>query len=418
MASIMPKIKGALEQRSMQDNPNIDLSTAENWLIRTELMDLCKSAISTDLKAVHLSYPRGFAGDPDLLKAYANHFNEYFSPHIPVEPSHLATAPGAAACIDALLYNICEAGDGVLVPGPYWNGFDFSFRIRAAVEPILVPLPSLSASFTESLVEALEKAYQESTCPIKALIITNPHNPLGLCYPKALLESCLKFCTKHDIHFISDEVYALSIFPSPDLPRPQPFVSALALNLKEIGVDSSRVHVVWSTSKDFGQSGFRMGCTVTQANSEMAVGLALAANTQISSLSTIFVTALLSSPQLPSLISLNAQRLAVAYTKLTVFFKKYGISYIPCNAGLYIFAKLAPHATTWEEEADMVSKFKEAGVLVSAGRGYHGPEAEKGWVRVGFAVEEAELEEAMRRMDGVLRRMDRVLGTKKCINEI
>jgi len=48
----MPKIKGALEQRSMSKNPNIDLSTAENWLIRPELMQLCKSAISTDLQAI------------------------------------------------------------------------------------------------------------------------------------------------------------------------------------------------------------------------------------------------------------------------------------------------------------------------------------------------------------------------------
>jgi len=75
---------------------------------------------------------------------------------------------------------------------------------------------------------------------------------------------------------------------------------------------------------------------------------------------------------------------------------------MPCNAGLFVFAKLALRATTWEEEAHMVSKLKEAGVLVSSGRGYHGPESEKGWMRVGFATEEDELEEAIRRMDSVL----------------
>ena len=251
-------------------------------------------------------------------------------------------------------------------------------------------------------MEALENAYKASTCPIKALIITNPHNPLGICYPKAVLESCLRFCSKNDIHFISDEVYALSVFSSPDLPNPKPFVSVLSINLEEIGIDKSRIHVVWSTSKDFGQSGFRMGCTVTQSNTELTLGLALAANTQISALSTICVTALLSSPQLASLVSLNAQRLAAAYTRLTACFKRHGIQYMPCNAGLFVFAKLALHATTWEEEAHMVSKLKEAGVLVSAGRGYHGPESEKGWMRVGFATEEDELEEAIRRVDGVL----------------
>ena len=61
--AIMPKIKGALEQRSMPKNPNIDLSTAENWLVRPELIQLSKNAISTDLQAV-VSYNLA----PDIKK--------------------------------------------------------------------------------------------------------------------------------------------------------------------------------------------------------------------------------------------------------------------------------------------------------------------------------------------------------------
>lgn len=43
-----------------------------------------------------------------------------------------------------------------------------------------------------------------------------------------------------------------------------PFVSALALDTSTPGseeeqqIDRSRVHVIWSTSKDFGSSGIRM----------------------------------------------------------------------------------------------------------------------------------------------------------------
>lgn len=69
----------------------------------------------------HLSYPDGFAGDTELLKSLARFFNSYFKPHLPVEVEHIATAPGAAFALDALLYNICEPGDGVLVPGPFWS---------------------------------------------------------------------------------------------------------------------------------------------------------------------------------------------------------------------------------------------------------------------------------------------------------
>ena len=52
------------------------------------------------------------------------------------------------------------------------------------------------------------------------------------------------------------------------------------------------------------------GCSITQANKEMAVGLALASNTQTSTLSSIAVTGLLTSPKLPQIIERNSQRLA------------------------------------------------------------------------------------------------------------
>lgn len=46
---IMPKIKDVVAERSKKMNTNIDLSTAENWLLRPELVALCKDAIMDDL---------------------------------------------------------------------------------------------------------------------------------------------------------------------------------------------------------------------------------------------------------------------------------------------------------------------------------------------------------------------------------
>lgn len=153
------------------------------------------------------------------------------------------------------------------------------------------------------------------------------------------------------------------------------------------------------------------GVTVTQSNPGMAVGLALAANTQISSLSTICAIGILSSPQLPSLISRNAERLRVAYETLTTFFKKHHVPYYPANAGLCVFARLAD-AGTWEDEAEMINRIKAAGVLVSSGKAYHGPEGEKGWARVLFAVDSDVLGEAIRRMESVLQGRNAVMKEK------
>ena len=120
----------------------------------------------------------------------------------------------------------------------------------------------------------------------------------------------------------------------------------------------------------------------------------------VSTLSTIFANALLSSESLPVLVKMNSVRLAEAYHTLTKFFDRYGIYYIPCNAGHFVLAKLAPRASTWEDEAALIQGLREVEVLVSPGQAYHVDE--KGWVRVSFAVERTALIEAISRMRRVL----------------
>jgi len=61
------------------------------------------------------------------------------------------------------------------------------------------------------------------------------------------LKELLKFCQKHQIHFISDEVYALSVFYSGD-PDAVPFTSVLSLDLSGL-IDPNLVHVMYGFSK-------------------------------------------------------------------------------------------------------------------------------------------------------------------------
>lgn len=138
------------------------------------------------------------------------------------------------------------------------DGFDWLFGVRSSVKIVAVETGNLQSTFTMDLISAMERAIDESDCPIKGIILTNPHNPLGQCYPEALLEECMRFCHKHGIHFITDEVYALSTFQTTDLTESVPFTSALSINVERLGCDRSKVHTVWSMSKDFGVSGFRL----------------------------------------------------------------------------------------------------------------------------------------------------------------
>ncbi|KAK6828793.1 hypothetical protein RU639_003479 [Aspergillus parasiticus] len=378
----------------------IDLSMAENRVIRHEIIQLAKVAIETSLHYEHLDWPKGFFGDATLLNLLASTVNTHFRPHCQVAADNIAVTAGAAAGLDAILYNICNPSDGVLVPCPYWNGYDALFALHSGVHPVGVVVPSLEDSFGPALLSALEESYEKAPCPIRALVLANPHNPLGRPYSRSILEQCMAFCQRRNIHLVSDEVFALSSFASPDFTNPEPFVSCLSINPSRAGCDPQRIHVVWSMSKDLSASGVRLGCVITR-NRPLRDVVGLVASVHVSVLSTVFAKEVLASPQLPKLLTLSATRLAEAYTTLTTAFKATGIEYFPSYATVFVLARLAPTATTWDEEMLALRAYTQAGVAVVPGRAYHMPEGQKGWMRVTFAVSNEDLLEGIRRINRV-----------------
>lgn len=118
--------------------------------------------------------------------------------------------------------------------------------------------------------------------------------------------------------------------------------------------------------------------------------------TQVSSLASIATAGLLTSPELPRLIQLNTSRLSRAFKQVTKWLKAHDVPFVPAMHGLYILARLAPNAASWEDEEDVVRRLRDAGVLLSAGRGFH--LREKGWVRMTIAVEPHVLTQALSRM--------------------
>ena len=141
---------------------------------------------------------------------------------------------------------------------------------------------------------------------------------------------------------------------------------------------------------------------MSQHNPEVIVGVSLASNTQVSSLAAIFTKSILGSSATTSLIALNRRRLSAAYSIITTWLRLNEFRYIPVSAGVFVFAKLGREITTWDEEAQLVKLCKEAGVVVSAGRNYHGIDSEKGWIRLTFAVEAEVLQEGLTRLSNVL----------------
>ena len=78
---------------------------------------------------------------------------------------------------------ITEPGDAVLIPAPYYPAFDNDLRVRNGA--VAVPVcgdDAVSLPTPTQLDEAVEKARADGR-EVKAILLTNPSNPLGASGP-------------------------------------------------------------------------------------------------------------------------------------------------------------------------------------------------------------------------------------------
>lgn len=129
---------------------------------------------------------------------------------------------------------------------------------------------------------------------------------------------------------------------------------------------------------------------ISRGNAVVRTSIGLVTTTQTSALAAIVTAGLLESIQLPPLIKMNSQRLSEAYTRATDWLKRYRLPFVPATGGVYVFARLAPHAQTWADEDEMVARLRAVRVLSSLGRSFHSREDQKGWARIVIAVESTE----------------------------
>ncbi|KAI9640542.1 hypothetical protein NHQ30_010840 [Ciborinia camelliae] len=395
--TLLPAAAAAAADHAEPNPEVVNLSVADNQLIRGELLEICKEVITKDLTQE--------ARDPSLMQALSLFFNTYFKPTLPVNPDHLVVAAGAGFSLDALASSICEPGDSILVPGPCWNSFGAYIYCHAGVRLVPVyPAPYSTALTPQTLIPALEAAYNGAADPkrIKGLIICNPHNPFGQTYSKVALQAILKWSAEKGLHYISDEVYGGMEFGGTQSDK---FVSALSLldstsdSKDGITFDRSKLHVLWSASKLFGLPGIRLGCLITQANPMVRIGSIISTYNQSSSLSALVLKHLLNSTELPALLSKNNALLAKSYDLLSSTLTRLGIEFLPANTGFVVFAKLVKDAKSWEDEEALVEGLKRHKVLVSAGKGFSGAEEEKGWVRITLAVPWEQFSEGVKRIE-------------------
>ena len=216
-----------------------------------------------------LGYGVVATGPPALLPALLRLYNSPpFHAAVPVTAEHLAFSAGCSGLLENLFWSLCDEGDGVLIGKPLYGGFENDLHARAKATLIAVSLKGYDPFSKEAVKryeEELIKA-QERGVKARILVLCTPHNPIGQyplsplpfpllifgcdgrCYSREVMIEYMRLCQKYQIHLISDEIYALTTFPTNDIPNPEKFVSLLSIP-KEGLIDPQLCHVVHGMSK-------------------------------------------------------------------------------------------------------------------------------------------------------------------------
>jgi len=182
-------------------------------------------------------------GTPQLRAAIAHKTSELLG--IEYKPTEVTVSAGAKFIVFAALQMLCDPGDEVLIPAPYWVSYPTMAELVDGV-PVIVH----SDELTGFKVHA-RQIESRITAKSKVLLLNSPSNPTGQVYSRAELEDIVGLLRRHPrLVVVSDDIYNQLIFTGEKV---APHILHVSPELKD------RVVVINGASKTFSMTGWRIG---------------------------------------------------------------------------------------------------------------------------------------------------------------
>jgi aspartate aminotransferase len=138
---------------------------------------------------------------------------------------------------------LCDPGDEVICPAPYWTTYPEAITLAGGVPKIVETTEETGFQVT---VEQLEAAYTERT---KVLLFVSPDNPSGAVYPPEAVAAIGQWAVERGVWVITDEIYEHLTY------GPHEFTSMPVL-VPDI---ADRCIIVNGVAKTYAMTGWRVG---------------------------------------------------------------------------------------------------------------------------------------------------------------
>ncbi|XP_031247429.1 1-aminocyclopropane-1-carboxylate synthase 3-like [Pistacia vera] len=371
----------------------IQMGLAENQLS----FDLLESWLASNPDALVMKRPNGesaftdlalfqdYHGSADFKNKLVNFMARIRENKVNFKPDNLVLTAGSTSANEILMFCLADPGEAFLLPTPYYAGFDRDLKWRTGAE--IVPIHCSSSDGFKITMCALEEAYQRAkklNLKVKGVLVTNPSNPLGTTLTRDELNHLITFSIAKNVHIVSDEIYSGTVFDSPS------FVSiteaVMDRNLEHTDL-WSRIHIVYSLSKDLGLPGFRVGMIYSNNKTVVSAATKMSSFGLVSSQTQFLLANMLSDMKFTDkYMKENKERLKKRKETLVSGLKLAGINYLESNAGLFCWVDMSHLlvSNTFDAEKELWEQIiEEAKLNISPGSSFHC--TEPGWFRICFA---------------------------------
>ena len=181
------------------------------------------------------------SGDPALRRRVAERTAE--TTGVPFTWQQVIATSGAKEALYIAMQVLCDPGDEVLLPAPYWVSYAEQAKMAGArVVPVETRPPGWKLT--------PDDVRRHLSSRTRALVLCTPSNPTGAVYSDAELAALADVIGEHDIATVVDEIYArISYVPVGRWLRAAPGLA-------------DRSFIVDGVSKAYAMTGWRLGWLV------------------------------------------------------------------------------------------------------------------------------------------------------------
>lgn len=156
--------------------------------------------------------------------------------------SNIVISNGGKHSLTNTFMAICDPGDEVILPAPYWVSYPEMIKMADAVPVYINTCEESNFKFT---IEQLKAAITPKT---RALVLNSPSNPTGMIYTREEMAAIAEVAVENNIYVVFDEIYEKLVYEGEHVN-----IATLGNEIRDLTI------IVNGMAKTYAMTGWRIG---------------------------------------------------------------------------------------------------------------------------------------------------------------